>query len=656
MTTTHLRMPELTASQAQKHVTHNEALFYLDSLVQLAVLDKDLTAAPGAPTKGQRYIVAAGATGSWASKDDQVASYDGSTWVYMDPVEGWRAWVADENKLYIYDGASWVDTSGITSGAFNDGSITLLGINGATADATNRLSANTPGVLFNAETDDIQLQLNKATATDDGYLAIKTGFSTRLMLGTIGSDVPVLKVSPNGATFYDALSFDTANSGRLTTSERIMAGSLGSAAIPTFTFSGDNDTGIYRAGANQLGFSTGGTLRLTLTTAALTVASSITSMSATSTNISALYLGLGGATADATNRFSINTGNLLLNNAGAGIDMTFNKNAAGNDASLSFKTGFSSYAIIGLLADNDLTIKVGASFLTAIKISNTTGEGTHNYPLILDGQSALPSAPPPGALKFYARYRAGTQWLDVQRSSGRDFPLQPHLGVNRLGWWAPSIGTTINTNGIPRTVVGTASTPAITMTSLSTSMRRWRVTSAATAASVSDERSATNVCWRGNAPGLGGFTYINRLSLTTIQADSTAFFGLLGSTAALSTSLTTAGLTNCIGIGFTRPTDTNWQILHNDGAGAPTQIDLGASFPINSTTNVLTLTIVAAPNGSDVTVRVVEEVSGTVHESTISSNIPASTRFLSVRNYMNNGATAAAVAYDCSGVYIETDF
>ena len=24
--------------------------------------------------------------------------------------------------------------------------------------------------------------------------------------------------------------------------------------------------------------------------------------------------------------------------------------------------------------------------------------------------------------------------------------------------------------------------------------------------------------------------------------------------------------------------------------------------------------------------------------------------------FMNNGATAAAVAYDCSGVYVETDF
>jgi len=37
-------------------------------------------------------------------------------------------------------------------------------------------------------------------------------------------------------------------------------------------------------------------------------------------------------------------------------------------------------------------------------------------------------------------------------------------------------------------------------------------------------------------------------------------------------------------------------------------------------------------------------------------NIPAATQLLSPRNYMNNSATAAAVAYDCSGVYVETDY
>ena len=58
--TTHLLLPYILAAQAQKHVTHNEALRLLDGLVQLSVLDRDLTAPPGSPADGDRYIVASG--------------------------------------------------------------------------------------------------------------------------------------------------------------------------------------------------------------------------------------------------------------------------------------------------------------------------------------------------------------------------------------------------------------------------------------------------------------------------------------------------------------------------------------------------------------------------------------------------------------------
>ena len=171
-----------------------------------------------------------------------------------------------------------------------------------------------------------------------------------------------------------------------------------------------------------------------------------------------------------------------------------------------------------------------------------------------------------------------------------------------------------------------------------------------------EERTAEWVCWRSNADGLGGWNYVNRLSQTTVQGTGMGFFGLYGSVAALTTTLTLTAMVNCVGIGFQRVTHANWQLVSNDGAGAPTLIDLGASFPVNSWTNVLTLYIAAAPNGSDIGVRVVEEVSGTVVEFTLTTDVPAATQLLSPRNCMNNGATAAAVAYDCSGVYVETDY
>lgn len=182
------------------------------------------------------------------------------------------------------------------------------------------------------------------------------------------------------------------------------------------------------------------------------------------------------------------------------------------------------------------------------------------------------------------------------------------------------------------------------------------MTSAATAGSAADERSAGWICWRGNAEGLGGFTYVNRLSLVTLQPTGMGFFGLIGSTGALATTLTMSAVVNALGIGFELGSHANWQIVHNDGSGAPSLIDLGPGFPVASTGNVLTLFILAAPNAPELGIRVVEEVSGAVAEVTITTDLPAPTQLLSPRNYLNNGSTAAAAAYDCSGVYVETDF
>jgi hypothetical protein len=55
-------------------------------------------------------------------------------------------------------------------------------------------------------------------------------------------------------------------------------------------------------------------------------------------------------------------------------------------------------------------------------------------------------------------------------------------------------------------------------------------------------------------------------------------------------------------------------------------------------------------------VRVVDEVFGAVFEQEITADLPAATEFLSPRLFLKTGATAAAVAHDCAGVYRETDF
>ena len=51
-----------------------------------------------------------------------------------------------------------------------------------------------------------------------------------------------------------------------------------------------------------------------------------------------------------------------------------------------------------------------------------------------------------------------------------------------------------------------------------------------------------------------------------------------------------------------------------------------------------------------------QQHTGADFEQEITADLPANSQFLSPRLYLNPGATAAAVAYDCAGLYLETDY
>lgn len=74
---------------------------------QQAIIDKDLATPPGSPSEGDRYIVAATATGDWVGEENSIAWFDGSSWVFDTPTEGFLLWVSDEDKHYKFDGTSW---------------------------------------------------------------------------------------------------------------------------------------------------------------------------------------------------------------------------------------------------------------------------------------------------------------------------------------------------------------------------------------------------------------------------------------------------------------------------------------------------------------------------------------------------------------------
>ena len=105
---TNLHLPYILANQAQKHITHNEAIRLLDAIVQLSVVSRVLTAPPGSPADGSRYIVAAGGTGAWAGWDGDVAYHVDGAWMRLQPRPGWLAYDRNADQLLLRKNSAWV--------------------------------------------------------------------------------------------------------------------------------------------------------------------------------------------------------------------------------------------------------------------------------------------------------------------------------------------------------------------------------------------------------------------------------------------------------------------------------------------------------------------------------------------------------------------
>lgn len=202
-TTDHLGITLVEQSQSQKEVTVNTALAMLDAMLNTGVIDKDLTAPPGSPASGDLYIVASGATGAWAGKDNQIAWYNGA-WKFIAPAEGLTFWVKDEDKLYSWNGTAWASTlEALTTPQFS-----RIGL-GTTPDPTHIINLYGPSILYNGSAGFVQ-QMNKATAGQDVKLLFQQGWTTYAELGLLGDNEFSLKTS-DGVSFF--LAWKIRNSG-----------------------------------------------------------------------------------------------------------------------------------------------------------------------------------------------------------------------------------------------------------------------------------------------------------------------------------------------------------------------------------------------------------------------------------------------------------
>lgn len=205
-----LSLPYIQPSQAQKHVTHNEAIRALDVLVQTVVLDRTETEPPASPQTGDSHIVATGATGLWAGQENAIATFDGTGWQFLTPRPGWQTQVLAEDRAVVFDGTQWGTQQAAPETL--DG-LENLGIN-ATADTTNRLAVSAPATLLSHEGSDHQLKINKSSATDTASLLFQTNWSGRAEMGAAGNDDFSIKVSGDGSAWFTGLNIDS-NTGQI---------------------------------------------------------------------------------------------------------------------------------------------------------------------------------------------------------------------------------------------------------------------------------------------------------------------------------------------------------------------------------------------------------------------------------------------------------
>ncbi len=130
LTTDRLALPLLAAAQAQKEVTHNEALALLDALVQPVVVAVAPSALPAAPTPGQSWIVGPAPTGPWSGQAGALAIWTAGGWRFVPAFDGMAVWSLADSHAWRSGSGVW--TGGVVSGtSLVLNGVQILGARGA---------------------------------------------------------------------------------------------------------------------------------------------------------------------------------------------------------------------------------------------------------------------------------------------------------------------------------------------------------------------------------------------------------------------------------------------------------------------------------------------------------------------------------------------
>ena len=106
--------PLLYSAQAQKEITHNEALVLIDALLPGTVVAQADDPGDFTPLAGEAWIIGNTPLSAWEGHPGEIAVYTEGGWRFARPVAGIRLLDRTANLVRRYDGSAWVASHAIT--------------------------------------------------------------------------------------------------------------------------------------------------------------------------------------------------------------------------------------------------------------------------------------------------------------------------------------------------------------------------------------------------------------------------------------------------------------------------------------------------------------------------------------------------------------
>lgn len=201
--TPNLNLSLIAPGQSQKHITHNEAIVKLDSIVQLSALSRSQSLILTEMSDGDRFIVPSNDSSGQA---DLIGQKSRGGVIYHTPKIGWTSWIEDENIHVTWNGDAWQEQNSVVqTSVFNE--VTQFGLN-TTADLVNRLAIKSDSSLFSFETGSHRLKVNKSDAPETAAIIFQSDYNGYAELGLTGDNDFHIRTSANGRDFVDSLNID----------------------------------------------------------------------------------------------------------------------------------------------------------------------------------------------------------------------------------------------------------------------------------------------------------------------------------------------------------------------------------------------------------------------------------------------------------------